>query len=446
MGVTKSSQGSRWPNRIVPFVIDARDFPAGSANRAVIQAAINHWNSNTVMRLRPRQRERDFVRFVAATSSCSSPIGRQGGAQNIGCDLTRFNRGSIIHEIGHAVGMYHEHVRQDRNRFVTVDLSNIQAGQSHNFKQRNSKAHDVGPYDYGSIMHYGPRAFAQNPRRNTITAPSPWDTMIGQRAGLSSGDVNAVEEAYRLSKERFFGVWRKSSRAETQLYSVSYQEYRARYDALWPQGWRLHLLNVAVIRGRVRYTAVWRRSKRPEIQVYGWKYKDYRDRYDALWSQGWRLHILQPYVVRGQVRYTAVWRKSRRSEIQVYGWKNKDYRAKYDQLWHQGWRLQLLQPYVIQGKVRYTAVWHRSKRPEIQVYGWTYRNYRAKYHQLWRSGWRLHLLQPYRVGSRVRYTAVWHLKPGRGEYQVYNQKYADYRGFYDEKWPGNWRLHRAIVI
>jgi hypothetical protein len=69
----------------------------------------------------------------------------------------------------------------------------------------------------------------------------------------------------------------------------------------------------------VVYTAVWRPSTEGEIQVYGWKYEDYRAKYDELWNQGWRLKLLNVYVVSGQVLYTAVWRPSTEGEIQVYG-------------------------------------------------------------------------------------------------------------------------------
>jgi hypothetical protein len=76
--------------------------------------------------------------------------------------------------------------------------------------------------------------------------------------------------------------------------------------------------------------------------VYEWPYEDYRKKYDELWNQGWRLHILNNVVVNGQVRYTAVWRPDTSSEIQVYDWLYVDFRKKYDELWNQGWRLKLL--------------------------------------------------------------------------------------------------------
>src|SRR5262249_48545462 len=56
-----------------------------------------------------------------------------------------------------------------------------------------------------------------------------------------------------------------------------------------------------------------------EIQVYGWSYEDYRKKYDELWPQGWRLYILQSYVMpNGQVLYNAVWRPWTVDEIQAY--------------------------------------------------------------------------------------------------------------------------------
>ena len=145
----------------------------------------------------------------------------------------------------------------------------------------------------------------------------------------------------------------------------------------------------------VRYTAVWRRSTEGEVQVYGWTYEDFRARYDQLWPQGWRLKFIAPYVVNGQVRYTAVWRPSTEGEVQVYGWTYEDFRARYDQLWPQGWRLKFIAPYVVNGQVRYTAVWRPSTAAEVQVYGWTYEDLRARYDVLWELGWRLTLLTPY---------------------------------------------------
>jgi murein DD-endopeptidase MepM/ murein hydrolase activator NlpD len=97
----------------------------------------------------------------------------------------------------------------------------------------------------------------------------------------------------------------------------------------------------------VRYSAVWRPSTEGEIRVDGWAYEDYRAKYDELWPQGWRLKLIAPYVVDGQVLYTAVWQPSTEGEIQVDGWTYEDYRSRYDVLWELGWRLTLIAPYAI---------------------------------------------------------------------------------------------------
>ncbi len=48
---------------------------------------------------------------------------------------------------------------------------------------------------------------------------------------------------------------------------------------------------------QVRYSAVWKQSTENEIQVYGWTYDDYRKKYDELWPQGWRVGRLEPFVL-----------------------------------------------------------------------------------------------------------------------------------------------------
>jgi polyglycine hydrolase-like protein len=94
------------------------------------------------------------------------------------------------------------------------------------------------------------------------------------------------------------------------------------------------------------YTAVWRPSTQGEIQVYGWKYADYRAKYDELWNQGWRLKLLSVYVIGGEPSYTAAWRPSTEGEYQVYGWPYEDLRPYYDVKWMLGWRLKLIDAYV----------------------------------------------------------------------------------------------------
>jgi hypothetical protein len=116
----------------------------------------------------------------------------QGGNQMIsiglGCGV-----GQAIHEIGHAVGLWHEQSREDRDQFVRIAWENIIRDMEHNFDQHITDGDDIGPYDYDSVMHYPPTAFSSN-GLDTIVALG--GQAIGQRTGLSDSDVAAVLQLY----------------------------------------------------------------------------------------------------------------------------------------------------------------------------------------------------------------------------------------------------------
>ena len=56
---------------------------------------------------------------------CLSSVGRQSGKQKIGVGHGCEYFGTIIHEIGHAMGMWHEQSRSDRDAYVKVVWDNI---------------------------------------------------------------------------------------------------------------------------------------------------------------------------------------------------------------------------------------------------------------------------------------------------------------------------------
>lgn len=271
--------------------------------------------------------------------------------------------------------------------------------------------------------------------RNAWEMKNSWGTSWGNDGycwiAYGSNHIGMSATWYRAETPEFrvTAVWKKDAPAEKQVYGWSYENYRKQYDAWWKDGWRLHLLETAVVNGKVEYSAVWRQDGNiGEIQVYGYKYADFKAEYDKLWPDGWRIYLLSNYVINNVVHYSAVWRKSGNlGEMQYFSLEFDDYKEKNAALSKDGWRIYLLNNYVVNGTVRYTAVWRQDKGAEMQLWGKKYADYRAKYDEAWKDGWRLRVLSNYVVDGTVYYTAVWNKPKELSEVQVYSWEYEDFR-------------------
>jgi len=183
-----------WPEGVGPYTITG-----GPRVIERLYEAIDQWNgSRTPVRLVQRGDEPDYVDFVSGTR-CSSKRGRAGGRQEI--SLTPYcRRGVVLHEIGHAVGLLHEHNRPDRDRYVErIALENIYPEAISNFQVRPDDGVEPLEYDFGSIMHYSQMAFSRNRGRTLVPRQGlvPEGVLIGQRQGLSDGDVQRLRWLYR---------------------------------------------------------------------------------------------------------------------------------------------------------------------------------------------------------------------------------------------------------
>jgi len=188
--VSRRLKCKRWKGGVIPFEID-ESIP----NQKRILDAISHYHELTNIKLIPRTTENDFVYFKNnGSDGCSSFVGRQGGRQVINVP-DWCGKGSLVHEIMHALGFYHEQSRPGRRKFIKVKWSNIKFSAWFNFFL-HPFAKGYGTFDFDSLMLYPSyNSFAKDPNLPTMTKRDG-STFSAQRSGLSSGDLSALNDFY----------------------------------------------------------------------------------------------------------------------------------------------------------------------------------------------------------------------------------------------------------
>ncbi|KJH43801.1 CUB domain protein [Dictyocaulus viviparus] len=142
-----------WPNAVIPY-----EFKDNNTEwRRVIRRGMQKWQKETCIRFIKRTTEKDYVMFFKG-GGCYSNVGRTGGRQYV--------------SIGYGC-------------------------EGGNFMKRSDIMQTDIPYDFGSVMHYGPQAFTKDWNFVTIeTKDHRFQHTIGQRADISFIDVKHTNRLY----------------------------------------------------------------------------------------------------------------------------------------------------------------------------------------------------------------------------------------------------------
>ena len=188
---TPEGTAFKWPNGIVYYEFDPTEVSNGTLTAAKMQMfrdSIGEWAGAANLTFTeftgtPPTNYIDIQEAAGTEGGFSSSVGMAGGEQFIQIGPTSWNRGTICHEVGHALGYYHEQQRDDRDTYVIIDFNNIATSEQPNFTKLPGGSVAQGAYDFYSIMHYSRNALAINPAMDTITmqpAYAQYANIIGE--------------------------------------------------------------------------------------------------------------------------------------------------------------------------------------------------------------------------------------------------------------------------
>ena len=200
-----------WPNGIIPYQWDS-SIVKDAKNAALL--AMKAWESKTCIEFKEvnsdsasKDRPPPVVIKSIPKAGCKAHVGFQNSSeQSLNLDEDCWKFGNALHELGHVIGLEHEHTRASRDDYIFINSGRIQRDQERSFQKRPELPELYAiPYDMSSVMHYAPWTFStetwqfKNPDKWTIQVKKAdvfGNCEIGQRARISRGDIMKVAAMY----------------------------------------------------------------------------------------------------------------------------------------------------------------------------------------------------------------------------------------------------------
>ncbi|KAI6218478.1 Peptidase M12A and Metridin ShK toxin domain containing protein [Aphelenchoides besseyi] len=198
-GVSRTTK--LWPQGRIPYAISPH---YSTHERALLARAVKQYHDKTCVRFVPRSSGEGDYLFIGKVDGCFSEVGRTSGVQVLSLDNGCMEYPTIIHEMMHVVGFYHEHERWDRDTFIDIIWQNIDRGALDQFgKVDLSKTSYYGqPYDYRSILHYDSLAFSKNGFPTMLPKKAGFASTIGNAKDFSDVDLAKINRMYKCEQRK----------------------------------------------------------------------------------------------------------------------------------------------------------------------------------------------------------------------------------------------------
>jgi len=194
-GFAYSSVSNVWPKNGDYVTIPYENTISDPLAESKIREAFADYNKYTCIRFTKKtSNDKAYLSFYQG-SGCSSPVGYHGKKNSVSLASGCWHKGTIMHEIAHSLGIYHQQSRKDRDDHVEILWQNIPQEKQHNFKKHTHLNNHGTAYDYESMMHYGATAFG-NGKMTIRTKDSKYQNMIGQRSRMSTLDKKQINAMY----------------------------------------------------------------------------------------------------------------------------------------------------------------------------------------------------------------------------------------------------------
>ncbi|RHY25167.1 hypothetical protein DYB32_008484 [Aphanomyces invadans] len=219
-----------WPAGVVCYALSDQADPA---IKPYLEAAVTEYRTKTPIRIISVDQCRavnmptlcgnckNFALIEDSKPGCFAYVGYEGKPNQVinlhqDCYLNQ-PPGHVQHELGHAIGLFHEHAHPDRKIIIVEDA--LKASRNNYVKKRDSL---TTTYDMESIMHYGASGGVCVPKDLTVkycdideshektgcVIPTLNDCdetaslRLGQREGLSPTDIQSILTLHAIYPQR----------------------------------------------------------------------------------------------------------------------------------------------------------------------------------------------------------------------------------------------------